>query len=57
MLTVFCYVINILTSSFVTSSSQETPNMLLCNLRWAASSRFNSVAVTGTALHCKRGST
>ena len=32
-----------LTSSFVTLSFQETPNMLLSHLWWAASSHFDSV--------------
>jgi len=36
-----------LTSSFVTLSFQETPDMLLSHLWWAASIRFDSVTVSG----------
>ena len=38
-----CCPVLALTSSFVTLSFQETPNMLLSHLCWAASSRFDNV--------------
>ena len=44
--TFYCPVL-VLTPSFVTMSFQETHNILLCHLRWAASSRFISAAVNG----------
>ena len=42
-----CYPVLALTSSFVTLSFQETPDMLLSHLWWAASIRFDSVTVSG----------
>jgi len=47
MFSMLCCPVLALTSSFVTLSFQETPNMLLKHLWWAASSRFDSVTVSG----------
>ena len=42
-----CCQVLYLTSSFVTLSFQETPNMFMCHVWWTASSRFDFVAVSG----------
>ena len=41
------FLVQFSTTSFIILSFQETPNMLLCHLWWAASSRFNNVSVSG----------